>query len=383
MKIAQIAPLQLSVPPHAYGGTERVIYNLTEALVRLGHNVTLFATADSTTSAKLVPMLEKPLYFSPEHDANAFHIAMLDAVYTQYADVFDVIHSHLDYLTLPFLRHTRTPTVLTLHGRLDKPEWSRVFHEYADANYVSISDDQRGHLAGINYVATVHNGIAMRDIPFYATADNYLAFIGRMSPDKRPDLAIEVAKRCGIPIKIAAKVDHSEAIYFKKEIQPLLDDPLVEWLGEINEREKRALIGNALALILPIAWPEPFGLVFIEALACGTPVVSCPIGSVPELLEDGLTGYSGRTVDELVAAVRQTRHLSRRACRAYAMQRFSDERMALDYLRVYERVRRVPVSHSRRSRQGQPRREQIHGLPVLSAESESEGDGTIGASMLP
>lgn len=375
MRIAQVAPLQLAVPPRAYGGTERVIYNLTEALVRLGHDVTLFATGDSATSAKLVPMLEKSLCFSPEHDANAFHVAMLEAVYTRYAAAFDVIHSHLDYLTLPFLRLTQTPTVLTLHGRLDKPEWSRVFHEYANANYVSISNDQRDHLADINYIATVHNGIAMRDFPFYPATGDYLAFIGRMAPDKRPDLAIEVAKRCGIPIKIAAKVDHSEEMYFKKTIQPLLDDPLVEWLGEISEREKRALMGNALALILPIAWPEPFGLVFIEALACGTPVVSCPIGSVPELLEDGVTGYSGRTADELVAAVREVRHLSRLACRAYAVQRFSAERMAFDYLGVYERVQRESVSHP------QSHAQKAYRSRTLSPSVEEVG--AIEARMLP
>lgn len=374
MRIAQVAPLQLAVPPRAYGGTERVIYNLTEALVHLGHDVTLFATGDSTTSAKLVPMLEKPLCFSSEHDANAFHIAMLEEVYTHYADSFDIIHSHLDYLTLPFLRLTETPTVLTLHGRLDKPEWSRVFHEYAAANYVSISDDQRGNLAGINYMATVHHGINMQDFPFYPATGDYLAFIGRMSPQKRPDLAIEVAKRCGIPIKIAAKVDYLEEMYFKQEIMPLLDDPFVEWLGEINEQEKRALMGNALAFILPIAWPEPFGLVFIEALACGTPVVSCPIGSTSELLEDGLTGFSGRTVDELVAAVQGARRLSRLACRTYAMQRFSAERMALDYLHVYERVRGETISH--------PRSQQEQTRELGARSPEVEGDGAIAARML-
>lgn len=376
MRIAQVAPLQLAVPPRAYGGTERVIHNLTEALVRLGHDVTLFATGDSTTSAKLIPMLEKPLCFSPEHDANAFHIAMLDEVYTRHADAFDIIHSHLDYLTLPFLRLTRTPTVLTLHGRLDKPEWRRVFHEFSNANYVSISDEQRKSLPGVHYIATVHHGIAVSEFPFYPEQGKYLAFIGRMSPEKRPDLAIEVAKRCGIPIKIAAKVDHLEEMYFKKEIMPLLDDPLVEWLGEINEQEKRALMGNALALILPIAWPEPFGLVFIESLACGTPVVSCPVGSVPEVLEDGLTGSSGSTVDELVAAVREVRHLSRLACRTYATRWFSAERMALDYLRVYERVQREALSYP------QSQRAQMRGSPTLSPDAESEGDGTFEARLL-
>lgn len=338
MRIAQVVPLQIAVPPHAYGGTERVVYNLTEALVRLGHDVTLFATGDSETSAKLVPMLDKALRFNPEHDINAFHVAMLEEIYTEYAGDFDVIHSHLDYLTLPFLRLTRTPTVLTLHGRLDKPEWSRVFHQYPNANYISLSDAQRSYLPGINYVATVHHGIDVKDFTFYREKGDYLAFVGRMSPEKRPDLAIEVAKRCGIKIKIAAKLDHREESYFRKEILPLLDHPLVEWLGEVNEQEKRELMGNALALILPIDWPEPFGMVFVEALACGTPVITCPIGSVPEVLKDGLTGFSGCTVEELVDAVRKVRYISRRACRAYAERRFSSERMALDYLRVYAQV---------------------------------------------
>ncbi len=340
MRIAQVVPLQIAVPPHAYGGTERVVHNLIEGLVRLGHDVTLFATGDSKTSAKLVPMLDKALRFDPEHDVNAFHISMLEEVYTKYAAQFDVIHSHLDYLTLPFLHLTRTPSVITLHGRLDRPEWERIFRQYADANYVSISDAQRSYLPGINYVSTVYHGIDVKSFPFHREKGDYLAFVGRMSPEKRPDLAIEVAKRTGVKIKLAAKVDHREEPYFKKEILPLLDHPLVEWLGEVDEQEKRQLMGNALALILPIDWPEPFGMVFIEALACGTPVITCPIGSVPELLKDGLTGFSGSNVEELVDAVHKVRYISRRACRAYAERRFSLERMALDYLGVYAQVRR-------------------------------------------
>jgi glycosyltransferase involved in cell wall biosynthesis len=342
MRIAQVAPLQVAVPPHGYGGTERIVYVLTEELVRLGHDVTLFATADSRTSATLVPMLDEPVGFNAECDVNAFHVAMLKAVYTKYADRFDVIHSHLDYQTLPFVHLTSTPTVLTMHGRLDRPEWNRVFGSYSDANYVAISDDQRRHLPGVTFLDTVHHGIDLDSYTFRREPGDYLTFVGRMSPEKRPDLAIEVAKRCGIKIKVAAKVDHKEASYFKREIVPLLDHPLVEWLGEVDERQKCELMGNALALILPIAWPEPFGLVFVEALACGTPVITCPVGSVPELLVDGVTGFIGRNVDELVHAVENVRLISRDACRAHVERRFSAEQMARQYLRVYRQTRAGP-----------------------------------------
>ena len=276
MRIAQVVPLQIAVPPNKYGGTERVVANLTEALVKLGHDVTLFATADSTTSATLEPMLDREIFFNPEIDATAHHVAMLHEIYTRRAGDFDVIHSHLDYLTLPFTHLTSTPTVLTLHGRLDRPEWNRAFRQYPEANYVSISDDQRKPLPDLNWVSTVHHGIDVDSFkPSYKQGD-YLCFVGRMSHEKRPDLAIEVAKRTGMKLKIAAKVDHKEEPYFKSEIEPLLDHPLIEWLGEVDEERKRELMAGAYALILPIDWPEPFGMVFIEALACGTPVVSLP-----------------------------------------------------------------------------------------------------------
>jgi glycosyltransferase involved in cell wall biosynthesis len=338
MRIAQVVPLQIAVPPHKYGGTERVVANLTEALVKLGHDVTLFATADSITSAKLVPMLDREIFFNPEIDATAHHVAMLHEIYTRRAGDFDVIHSHLDYLTLPFTRLTATPTVLTLHGRLDHDEYTRVFRQYPEANYVSISDDQRRPIPDLNWVSTVHHGVDVDSFkPSYKHGD-YLCFVGRMSREKRPDLAIEVAKRTGMKLKIAAKVDHKEEPYFKAEIEPLLDHPLIEWLGEVDEQRKRELMASAYALILPIDWPEPFGMVFIEALACGTPVVACPRGSVPEILKDGQTGFSGCTVDELVEAVRKIKLISRRACRDYAKRRFDTRRMALEYLNVYAKV---------------------------------------------
>lgn len=337
MRIAQVVPLQVAVPPKAYGGTERVVHNLTEALLRLGHDVTLFASGDSQTNAKLVPMIDQALCFNPDIDATALHTAMLEDIYRQ-ADQFDVIHSHLDYLTLPFVDRTDTPTVLTLHGRVDKPEWRSVFQTYAHASYISISNSQRSDLPSLNWRATVHHGIDVDSFKYYPKQGEYLVFVGRMSSEKRPDLAIEVAIRSGIPLKIAAKMDYREKPYFESVIKPLLKHPLIECVGEVDEVRKRELMGNALALILPIDWPEPFGMVFIESLACGTPVITCPRGSVPELLKDGVTGYSGCTADELVEAVAKVRSISRIGCRRYAKRRFDMRRMALEYVNVYSMV---------------------------------------------
>ena len=339
MRIAQVAPLQVAVPPRTYGGTERCVANVTEALVRLGHDVTLFATGDSRTSACLVPMLPEALNFSPDAEITAHHLAMLAEVYRR-ADDFDVIHSHLDYLTLPFVQTTQTPTVITLHGRLDRPDYKRIFQTYQQANYVSISESQRSDIPDLNWVATVHHSLDVEDFTYYPDSGEYLAFVGRMSPEKRPDRAIEIAIRAGIPLKIAAKIDPSERPYFESVIAPMLDHPLIEWLGALDEQAKRELMGNAMALLMPIDWPEPFGIVFIEALACGTPVITCPLGSVPELLVDGLTGYIRSTVDELVEAVRLIPAISRAECRAYARRRFDIQRMAVEYLNVYSRVRR-------------------------------------------
>jgi glycosyltransferase involved in cell wall biosynthesis len=352
MRIAQIVPLHIPVPPPKYGGTERVVYNLVEGLVRAGHDVTLFASGDSHTSARLVPYIDKHIFFNPEVDAHAFHVAMLTDIYRQ-AHKFDVIHSHLDYLTLPFVDSTDVPTIITLHGRLDAPYAKVALRRYSDASYVSISDSQRRDVPHLNWVATVHHGVEVASFEFHPEPGRYLTFVGRMSPEKRPDVAIAVAKRTGIPLKIAAKVDHKERKYFEHEIRPLMDDPLIEWLGEVEEAEKRDLMANALALLLPIDWPEPFGMVFIEALASGTPVVTCPRGSVPELLKDGVTGFSGCTVDELADAVARIDTISRLACRRYAEERFDTARMAADYVRVYERLQ--PAARTTRpSRQTRP-----------------------------
>lgn len=337
MRIAQVAPLQVAVPPAGYGGTERVVSELTEELVACGHEVTLFASADSHTSARLVPMVERPINFDPEVDATALHLAMLDEVYDQ-AGRFDIIHSHLDSLTLPFTEHTATPTVITLHGNLTAPDAQRLYRRYCNAYYISISDSQRSAAPDLHYAATIHHGVTVDSFPFEAEPGSYLVFVGRMSPEKRPDIAIEVAKRAGIPLKIAAKVDHAEVPYFREVIEPLLDHPLIEWLGQVGESAKRELMAHARALVLPIDWPEPFGMVFIESLACGTPVLTCPRGAALELLEDGVTGYSCRDVDALVEAVRTVDRISRAGCRAYANWRFDVHQMAARYVSVYKQV---------------------------------------------
>jgi glycosyltransferase involved in cell wall biosynthesis len=338
MRIAQIAPLQVTVPPRDYGGTERVIAALIDALVDLGHSVSLFASGDSYTKARLEPALPHALNFDPAYDATAAHVALLTQVYRR-ASEFDVIHSHLDYLTLPFTSGTTTPTVLTLHSRLDNLVHQRVLTMYPDANYIAISHDQRRSLPTLHWVDTIYHGIDVEGFRFCPRPGNYLAFVGRISPEKRPDRAIAIARQAGIPLKIAAKVDSAELPYFETAIKPLLDDPQVEFLGAIDEASKRELIGGALALLLPIDWPEPFGLIFIEALACGTPVLTCPRGSVPEILVNGVTGYSCLSDEELVAAVSRVGQISRAGCRDYVRQRFDSRRMAQQYLLAYERVR--------------------------------------------
>jgi glycosyltransferase involved in cell wall biosynthesis len=339
MRIAQISPLRVAVPPRDYGGTERCVANLTESLVQLGHDVTLFASGDSQTRARLVPMVPEALNFDPAMDSVAYHYAALAKVYRQ-AGQFDMIHSHMDYLTLHFASLSDTPTVLTLHGRLDRPEFGCVLRQFCDANYVAISKNQQSALPDLHWVGVVHHGVDVETFRFYPESGDYMVFVGRIAPEKGPERAIEIATRTGIPLKIAAKVDPTDREYFEDVVKPLLDHPLIEFLGPVDEMNKRELIGNALALIVPIDWPEPFGIVFIEALACGTPVLTCPYGAAPELLEDGLTGYMCHTLDELAeAAVRVRRDISRARCRAYAKRRFDAERMARNYEAVYEKVR--------------------------------------------
>ena len=290
LRIAQVAPLYESVPPNLYGGTERVVAYLTEELVHRGHQVTLFAAGDSSTAATLKATHPKSLRATGMVSwGNGLHLPMLSEVF-DHADRFDVIHCHLDYWSFPFARMVKTPSVTTLHGRLDIPELLDVYRYYSGAFVVSISNAQRAPLRELNWVGTVHHGLPADQLTFQPDRGKYLAYLGRIAPEKRPDLAIEIARRAGIPLKIAAKVDAVDQEYFDSKIRPLLKTDDVEFIGEIGEREKNEFLGNATALLFPIDWPEPFGLVMIEALACGTPVIARPCGSVPEVLRRGVTG---------------------------------------------------------------------------------------------
>ncbi len=338
MRIAQVAPLYERVPPLLYGGTERVVSYLTEELVRLGHEVTLFASGDSQTRARLVAPCPRALRLDPHcQDPLAPHVRMLGWVYEQ-AHTFDVIHCHTDYLGLPLTRFTSTPTVLTLHGRLDIPELAPLYGDYPDVPLVSISDAQRLPLPQANWLATVYHGLPLDLYAFHPYPERYLLFLGRMSPEKRPDSAIRVACAAGLPLRIAAKVDKADRAYFETTIRPLLNHPLVDFIGEVNDAQKRELLGRALALLFPVDWPEPFGLVLIEALACGTPVIARRRGAVPEILQDGVTGLLCEAETEMVAAVQHVAALDRAACRRAFEQRFSVTQMAQRYLQVYETV---------------------------------------------
>jgi glycosyltransferase involved in cell wall biosynthesis len=338
MRIAQVAPLYERVPPRLYGGTERIVSYLTEELVRLGHEVTLFASGDSMTSARLAAPCKYALRLDPDcRDPLAPHVRMLGQVYQQ-AHEFDVIHCHTDYLGLPLTRYSAAPTLITLHGRLDIPEIAPLYSDYPHVPLVSISDAQRIHLPQGNWIATVYHGLPSDLYLFQPHPDRYLLFLGRISPEKRPDSAIRIACRAGVPLKIAAKVDKVDREYFETTIRPLLDHPLVEFIGEVDDPQKRTLLGNALALLFPIDWPEPFGLVMIEALACGTPVIARRRGSVPEILRDGYTGFVCEADEEMAEAVHHLAMLDRAACRQEFEQRFTVTHMAHRYLEVYQSV---------------------------------------------
>ena len=343
MRIAQVAPLYESVPPRLYGGTERVVSWLADELVQRGHEVTLFASGDSRTHARLVSAWPRALRLDPaQPDPFALHTLELAQAFSR-ADDFDVVHCHVDYLAFPYGRLVSTPVVHTLHGRLDLRPLIHVLTELREVPLVSISDSQREPLAGLdlNWVATVHHGLPMRDVPAVTTASDgrYLVFLGRMSAEKRPDLAIAVAKRAGLPLIMAAKVDRPDREYFEREIRPQLGHPLIEYIGEVSDAEKWRLLGDALALLFPIDWPEPFGLAMIEALACGTPVVARPCGAVPEIVRDGEVGFLADTVDELVAAVKRVDVIDRARCRRWAEAQFSVGVMADHYESVYRRLK--------------------------------------------
>jgi glycosyltransferase involved in cell wall biosynthesis len=340
MRIAQVAPLYESVPPHAYGGTERVVSWLTEELVRQGHQVTLFASGDSVTAAELVPVCRQALRLDPSCvDQLAPHVVMVEEVYRQ-ADRFDLIHFHIDYLHFPVSRRCPHAQVTTLHGRLDIPELPALYRTFPGMPVVSISDAQRAPLPWLNWQGTVYHGLPRHLHTFRGQPGTYLAFLGRVSPEKGLDRAIAIARRTGRPLRIAAKVDRADRDYFRDVIKPLLcaAGSLVEFLGEVGGKDKDEFLGHAFALLFPIDWPEPFGLVMIEALACGTPVIACRRGSVPEVMTDGVTGFVVEDVDESVAAVERVASLDRRQCRAVFEARFSAERMARDYLTIYRRL---------------------------------------------
>jgi glycosyltransferase involved in cell wall biosynthesis len=336
MRIAQVAPLAEPVPPEMYGGTERVVSLLTEELVRRGHEVTLFASGDSQTAAKLVPVTPEALRLCDE-EADPYLALMLELgmVFDDAAE-FDVIHSHVDYFALPFARLVTTPMVTTLHGRLDLPGLPTIYGEYCEAPLVSISDNQREPLPGVNWAATVYNGTDTRAYTFEETGGDCFAFVGRICPEKNIEGAIAIARRTGVPLRIAAKVDPTDVEYYESVIKPLIDGRQVEYLGELGDEDKNELLGSARALLFPVDWPEPFGLAMTEAMACGTPVLALRRGSVPEVVEDGVTGFVRDTEDELAQLAERVTDLSRRACRDRVERLFSVDVMTDGYEAVYE-----------------------------------------------
>jgi glycosyltransferase involved in cell wall biosynthesis len=338
MRIAQVAPLIEAVPPKLYGGTERVVSWLSDALVGMGHKVTLFASGDSVTTADLVACAPQGLRLSGIRDHTASHLAMLDNVLRRHED-FDIIHFHTDLLQFAVFKGLEHKCLTTLHGRLDVADILPVFRAFPKMPLVSISQDQRRPLPPhLNWLATVHHGLPDAVCPFREGEKRYLAFLGRISPEKRPDRAIDIATRAGVRLKIAAKVDKADQDYFEHEIRPMLDNPLVDFVGEIDESRKAEFLGDALALLFPIDWPEPFGIVMIEAMSTGTPVIAWPNGSVMEVVEDGHGGILVSSMEEAVAAVARARELARAGVRRSFEARFTAQRMAADYLSAYERL---------------------------------------------
>ena len=343
MRIAQIAPLTEAVPPKLYGGTERVVSWLTESLAGLGHEVTLFASGDSITAAKLEAVCPRALRLAGAGDAHALHMMMIELVARRAAE-FDLIHFHLDYFPFSLFLRQRTPFLTTLHGRLDLPEYKPLFGVFPSAPVVSISNAQRLPLPRANWLGTVHHGLPRHLLTPQGECPTYLAFLGRASPEKGLDLAIAIALKCGIPLKIAAKVDSVDSAYFNETIRPMLGQDGVEFIGEIGDAEKSNFLSGALGLLMPIDWPEPFGLVMIEAMACGTPVIAFDRGSAPEIIEDGVTGFVVKDMAAFIHAVHLLARLPRAVIRRRFEERFVADRMARDYLQLY---RKAMDAHSR------------------------------------
>jgi glycosyltransferase involved in cell wall biosynthesis len=345
MRIAQVAPLTEAIPPKLYGGTERIVYWLTEELVALGNDVTLFASGDSCTSARLEAVWPHALRLDGSvRDANALHIVMLERVRRR-SDDFDLLHFHLDYYPFSLFSRQDTPFITTLHGRLDLPEHQPVFREFPTSPLVSISNSQRRPISQANWIRTIYHGLPEKLLTPRPTKPGYLAALGRIAPEKRIDRAIWIAKRCGMPLKIAAKVDPVDQEYYDVVIKPLLNTPLVEYIGEISDQEKSDFLSGASALLVTIDWPEPFGLVMIEAMACGTPVIAFNRGSVPEIVEEGLTGFIVEDEISAINAVHQVSQIDRRKVRTRFEERFTARRMAEDYLAAYRSVKHLDAPH--------------------------------------
>ena len=383
MKIAQIPPLYEAVPPRLYGGTERVVANLCDALVDLGHDVTLFSSAEARTRAKLVVVRDQAIRLDPAPFKSdlAAHMSMLSRVRRE-ADRFDIFHFHVDMTHFPFFEDLTERTLTTLHGRLDLKDLPEVYRRWSKFPLVSISDAQRVHLPFANWAGTVHHGMPPEGYAFSPRGGDYLAFLGRISPEKGPDRAIRIATGLGVRLKIAAKVDQVDAAYFRNEIEPMLDHPLVDFIGEISDAQKSDFLGGAKALLFPIDWPEPFGLVMIEAMACGTPVIAFDCGSAPEIIDHGVTGFIVGGEEEAMQAVRRVDALDRREARRRFERRFSSVTMARGYLDLYaERVARGraerPQAHEAAGRSDARAPAQDAPPPLASDAEEGENAGIL------
>ena len=347
MHIAQVAPLTEAIPPKLYGGTERVVSWITEELIALGHDVTLFASGDSVTSAQLDAAWPRALRLDGSvRDPNALHMMMLERVYQRAGD-FDFLHCHLDYYPFSLFSRQPTPFATTLHGRLDLPEHQPVFDTFNLIPVISISNAQRRPLPQANWVRTVHHGLPERLLQPKPVKPSYLAFLGRIAPEKGVDRAIRIAQHCGVALKVAAKVDKADQDYFDELIEPMMKSSNVEFIGEIGDKEKSEFLSGAIALLVPIDWPEPFGLVMIEAMACGTPVIAFNRGSVPEIIEDALTGFVVEDINGAIGAIDRLGHLSREKIRRRFEERFTARRMAQDYLSVYRSLMDADAPHLR------------------------------------